>query len=272
VRVISDLGGPGAVPDPPAGARLVASVDVEWSKNYRVKDGNRAFCYSIVWLAVPFADQRVQVTVSGLPFWSTSVYLDRDRERLELVEAAAADIGAAVTSADLMVGHQLCSDLAVLSANAGDAVPAALPAARRAWRERRSDPTHRVLDTRFDAGHVLSGASRRLVDVCGELRMDVTQPELARKSMTALHRDWLERGDAEARERVTVLNLRHSLSAAYVALRARGGVSWPVPLNVNANLASQWAGRVGWLEHPTFRQLVPCSPLRGTRPEAPPEV
>lgn len=48
------------------------------------------------------------------------------------------------------------------------------------------------------AGHVLSGASRRLVDVRGELRLDVTQPELARKSMTALHRDWLERGDTEA--------------------------------------------------------------------------
>lgn len=265
MQVISDLGGPGMVPDPPAGARLVASIDVEWSKNYRIKDGNQAFCYSIVWLAVPLADQPAQVTSIGLPFWSTSVYLDHDRERPALIEAAAADIGAAVTGADLTVGHQLCSDLAVLSANAGDAVPAALPAARRAWHERRSDPTQRVLDTRFDAGHVLSGASRRLVDVCGELRMDVTQPELARKSMTALHRDWLERGDTEARERVTVLNLRHSLSAAYVALRARADLSWRAPLNVNANLASHWAGRVAWLDHPTFRELVKIRPGRAAR-------
>ncbi|MDG4797184.1 hypothetical protein [Micromonospora sp. WMMD1082] len=255
VQVISDLGGPGTTPARPTDARLVASVDVEWSKNYRIKNGNRAFCYSIVWLAVPASDQPVRLA-GGMPFWSTSVYLDHDEERPELVEAAAADIGAAVASADLIVGHQLCSDLAVLAANAGDAVPAAVPAARRAWHERRADPARRVVDTRFDAGHVLSGASRRLVDVCGELRLDVTQPELARKSMTALHRDWLERGDTEARERVTVLNLRHSLSAAYVALRAAGHLTWRAPLNVNANLAAQWAGRVAWLDHPTFRELL----------------
>ena len=256
MQVISDLGGPGTVPARPAGMRLVASVDVEWSKNYRITNGNRAFCYSIVWLAMPASDDPLTLT-SGLPFWSTSVYLDRDDERLELVALAAADIGAAAQTADLMVGHQLCSDLAVLAANAGAAVPAALTAARQAWHDRRAEASgRRVVDTRFDAGHVLCNASRRLVDVCGELRLDVTQPELARKSMTALHRDWLERADVEARERVTVLNLRHSLSTAYVALRAAGHLVWRTPLNVNANLAAQWAGRVGWLDHPTFRALI----------------
>jgi hypothetical protein len=255
VHVISDLGGPGAAPTRPPGTRLVASVDVEWSKNYRITGGNRAFCYSIVWLAVPASDQPVRLS-AGLPFWATSRYLDRDGERPELVEAAAADIGAAAETADLVVGHQLCSDLAVLAANAGAAVPAALTVARQAWHDRRTHTARRVVDTRFDTGHVLSNPSRRLVDVCGELRLDVTQPELAGKSMTALHRDWLERGDVEARERVTVLNLRHSLSAAYVALRAAGHLTWRAPLNVNANLAAQWAGRIGWLDHPAFRALV----------------
>ncbi|MGC9665971.1 hypothetical protein ACNTMW_05370 [Planosporangium sp. 12N6] len=192
----------------------------------------------------------------ALPLWVTSVYLDRDSERPELVEAAAADIGAATETAALIVGHQLCSDLAVLAANAGPQPPAALVAARRAWRERRTDPARQVLDTRFDADHVLSQPSRRLVDVCGELDLDVTQPELARKSMTALHSDWLIRGDVEARERVTVLNLRHGLSTALVGLRAAGHLTWPKPVNVNAMIATALAGRVGWLEHPTFQALV----------------
>jgi hypothetical protein len=236
-------------------ARGVASIDVEWSKNYRIKDGNQAFCSSIVWLAVPSGAGPLTVT-GGLPFQSTSVYLDRDDERRDLVQAAAADIGAASQTADLVVGHQLCSDLAVLCANAGPAVPVALRAARQAWRERRTDPDQRVVDTRFDAGHLLSNTSRRLVDVCGELDLDVTQPELARKSMTALHRDWLTRADIEARERVTVLNLRHSLSTAYVAMRAAGHLTWRRPLNLNATLAAHWAGRVGWLNHPTFQALL----------------
>jgi hypothetical protein len=193
-----------------------------------------------------------------LPFWATSVYLDHDDERSALVESAAADIAAAHAAADLIVGHQLCSDLAVLTANAGAAVPTALVVARQAWRDRRApDQQRRIIDTRFDAGHLLAGASRRLVDVCGELHLDVTQPELARKSMTALHRDWLTHADTEARERVTVLNLRHSLSTAYVALRAAGHVTRAGPLNINTMLAAGLAGRVGWLDHPTFRALIP---------------
>jgi hypothetical protein len=172
------------------------------------------------------------------------------------VELAAADIAAATQAADLITGHQLCSDLAVLAANAGPAAPPALAAARRAWHERRTDPAGQIIDTRFDAGHLLAGTSRRLVDVCGELDLDVTQPELARKSMTGLHRDWLAHADIEARERVTVLNLRHSLSTALVALRAAGHVGWDTRLNVNAMLTAGLHGRLGWLDHPTFRALT----------------
>jgi len=257
VHVISDLGGPGGVPARQPGTRLVASIDVEWSKNYRIKNGNQAFCYSIIWLAVPIASEPVAVE-SGLPFWTTSVYLDRDDERPGLIQAAATDIGAAAGAADLIVGHQLCSDLAVLVANAGTDTPAALASARQAWHDRHNAAVHerQVLDTRFDAGGVLSNTSRRLVDVCGELSLDVTQPELARKSMTALHRDWLNNADTEARERITVLNLRHSLSTAYVALRASGTLTWRKPLNVNVMLADGLSGRLGWLEHPTFRTVT----------------
>jgi len=254
VQVISDIGGPGGVPQRRPGDRLVASIDVEWSKNYRIKNGNRAFCYSIVWLAAPAFDP--PTLDSALPFQSTSVYVDSDRELPDLVEAAAIDIAVAAETADLITGHQLCSDLAVLAANAGPATPAALTVAQRAWRERRAQNARRVIDTRFDAGHLLFNTSRRLVDVCGELDLEVSQPELARKSMTALHRDWLTRHDTEARERVTVLNLRHSLSTAYVAMRAAGHATWTAPLNVNAALAVHLAGRVRWVEHPTFRALL----------------
>ena len=101
--------------------------------------------------------------------------------------------------------------------------------------------SHAFLDTRYDAGHVLACQSRRLVDVCADLRLDVIQPELRGASMTALHRRWLERGDATAREKITVLNLRHSLSTAIVAARAAGLAHWQPGLNVNRLLA----GRTG---------------------------
>lgn len=258
MQVTSSIGGPGSAPRAAAGSAVVAAIDVEWSKNYRVADGNRAFCYSIVWISVPvrLAPARVD---ADLHFDYTSVYLDDDIERAELIDMAASDFAAAFAYADFVTGHQLCSDLGVLTANAAPKAPAALVAAREAWRERRRhvDVGSRVIDTRFDAGHLLAGKSRRLVDVCGELNLDVTQPELARKSMTALHRDWLARRDVECRERVGVLNLRHSLSTALVAAQACGLGTWTAAVNVNSMLANELAGSFAWLEHPTFRALLP---------------
>ena len=256
MHVLSDLGGPGHAPTRPRGHRLVAAIDVEWTKNYKIKNGNRVFCYSIVWLSVPERNSNRKPTRvrTGPPFRWTSAYLNTDAERASLIEMAASDIAAAIDHADQVIGHQLCSDFAVLTANAGRRVPAALLNARRRWHERRND--ERMLDTRFDAGHILCNESRRLVDVCNELKLDVTQPELSRKSMTALHRDWIERGDKEARERITVLNLRHSVSSAYVALRASGHLVWSRKLSVNSALTNALHGELEWLEHPTFQALV----------------
>jgi hypothetical protein len=159
--------------------------------------------------------------------------------------------------ASLIAGHQLCSDLGVLAAADAAARPAAAVAAA-AWRRRREECSGqpRFLDTRYDTGHLLACRSRRLVDVCADLRLDVTQPELRGISMTALHRHWLQAGDVMAREKITVLNLRHSLSTAMVAARAAGLAHWQPGLNVNRLLARELGDAFGWLAHPVFTALL----------------
>lgn len=114
------------------------------------------------------------------------------------------------------------------------------------------------MDTRFDAGHLLTGTSRRLVDVCTELGLDVTQPELRGTSMTALHRRWLEHGDTTAREKISVLNVRHSLSTAYLAAHTTGLGHWDTRggLNVNQALAGGAAGAWAWLTTLAFADLL----------------
>lgn len=265
--VTSNLGGPGRGPAPSGGSLVLASVDVEWTKNYRVPNGNEAFCYSVVWLTLP-SDPPALVDAT-LTFGYTSVYVDHAHERGDVVRHAAADLTVVLENADVLAGHQLSSDLAVLVANAvppgvdptADARqrwrPAAVAAAQNAWHTRSAQGCRpRVIDTRYDTDAILDGRSRRLVDVCGELDLDVTQPELRRSSMTGLHRRWLEDGDIEARERITVLNLRHSLSAALVALRVLGAACWTEPLNLNRVLDRQLRGAFAWLDHPTFQALT----------------
>ena len=243
-----------ALPFPP-GDRLLASVDVEWSKNYRVKGGNVPFCFSVVWLPLPAAGEGTVADTSR--FWYTSAYVEDDGERGDLITAAGSALACLSSHATLIAGHQLCSDLAVLAAAADGEAPA-IQAAAASWRQRRRPVPGQpaFLDTRYDAGHVLACQSRRLVDVCADLRLDVTQPELRGASMTALHRRWTERGDTTAREKITVLNLRHSLSTAIVAARAAALAHWEPGLNVNRLLAGQLGGELGWTASPAFTALL----------------
>ena len=100
----------------------IASIDVEWTKNYRIKNGQRPFCYSVAWLDLP-ADRAADL--ADVPFEWTSVYVEEPGEMDDLVRHAAATVTAAAETSRIITGHQFCSDLAVLEANApADAVPA----------------------------------------------------------------------------------------------------------------------------------------------------
>jgi hypothetical protein len=253
-------GTPGRAPRRPANTLLWASIDVEWTKNYRIKNGNRPFCYSVVYAAVP--DTASPVELTELPFSYTSVYLEEPEETDALLASANDAVATAFRSADRVTGHQFTSDLAVLANAASGDLPA-VATARRNWRTRRDDDLadRRVIDTRYDTNHVLACPSRRLVDVCTELGLDVTQPELRGTSMTALHHTWLQKGTPETRERVSVLNLRHSLSTALVAMRATDRARWHDTLNVNSLLATGLDGAFDWLHHPTFTDLLGEHPV-----------
>jgi hypothetical protein len=259
--VISNMPGKGGrTPRRPAGTTLWASIDVEWTKNYRIKNGNRPFCYSVVYAALPNTDACVDL--AELPFTYTSVYIDDPDETGALLASADAAVRTAFGVADRVTGHQFTSDLGVLT-NASTEPLTAVAAARESWLCRRATELvdRRVIDTRYDTDHVLTCTSRRLVDVCTELRLDVTQPELRGTSMTALHRSYLDTRSTEARERVSVLNLRHSLSTALVAMRATNQAHWHGTLNVNRLLAAGLDNAFSWLDHPTFTTL-----LLGNRP------
>jgi len=258
VIISTNVIGSGLVPRHSPGVRLLAAIDVEWSKNYRIRGGNVPFCYSVVWLVLP-ADG-ASTGLEATRFWYTSAYVQDASEGADLVAGADTALACLMQHASLIAGHQLCSDLGVLAA-ADSAARPAVEAAASAWRQRRdaSPGQPLFLDTRYDAGHLLACQSHRLVDVCAEVRLDVTQPELRGISMTALHRRWTEHGDVTAREKITVLNLRHSLSTVIVAARAAGLARWQPGLNVNQLLARELGNDLGWTASPAFTALLGAS-------------
>lgn len=200
------------------GAPQLVGFDAEWTKNYRIKNGSRPFCYSFVTFRLPPIGTPLSDVAPYFGF--KSVYIDTADEEQAVIAAADRDLAAALDSGQLLAGHQVTSDLSVLRDASASSVPG-VESALAAWHERKTSSVPQVLDTRYDVDDYVSCESRRLVDVCDALDLDVRQPEI-NGSMTRVHRRFLEQGDDRAREKLIVLNLRHSLSTSLVALVALG--------------------------------------------------
>lgn len=232
--------------------RMIASLDVEWTKNYRIKGGSLPFCYSISMVHVP--EGRPSVTDFPASFGFKSVYIDDDSERDAMLEELNADLKLLFESGSILVGHQLSSDLSVVEAAARIELPS-VQLARDRWRERRNDEEPSVFDTRYDIDHLSLQKSRRLVDVCYDLGLEVTQPELRRDSMSKLHRKYIEGRDISIMERLVALNIRHSLSTAVVAAIGLGYVD-PGPRNINVLLHQEMWDLSEYVRSDTFSDLL----------------
>jgi hypothetical protein len=182
-----------------------------------------------------------------------SFYVETETETDKLVHRLDADLAGLMTAGNVLVGHQLSTDLAVALANASNDILAAT-AARAGWHARKTTST--VFDTRYDLdGAFAMGTSRRLVDLCTDAGLDVHQPELTGSSMTALHRRFLADGDDDIYEGLATLNLRHSLSTAALALV---GLAQLQPVNVNAVLRAHLWYHLDYIDSPAFDTLVQC--------------
>ena len=237
--------------NPPQHTRLIASFDAEWTKNYRIRNGNQPFCYSMVYVAIPKRGTRLRP--EDLRFWFRAAYVAPDTPTQKLIDAADAEFGDALQRAEILAGHQLSSDLSVLR-NASCKHLSNIMAAYAAWSARRTTDTPAVIDTRYDIDGLVDCTSRRLVDVCTALNLQVYQPELA-GSMTHMQQEYLISGAQDIRERLAVLNLRHSLTAAIVALRRLGYYQWRKPVNVNPALRDNLSGFYDYVGSAAFMAL-----------------
>ncbi len=186
-------------------------------------------------------------------FGFKSVYVTRECDEAALIASLDNDLQAWLASDSILTGHQLSSDLSVVKNASGNRL-SGLEAAYELWRTRRSEDA-RVFDTRYDVDHLPLGASRRLVDVCGDVKFDVRQPELARGSMTKLQRDFLEHGSESICEQLLTLNVRHSWSTALVACLGMGLVSVDAR-NVNQLVYQEMWDLVEYVRDEHFERLL----------------
>jgi hypothetical protein len=194
-------------------AASVAGVDFEWTKNYRIKNGSVPFCFSVVYFDPPTHLAKIE-SVLEIGFYLA--YIEDIQEIESLLVDANEKIRELYKTQVTIVGHQLCSDLAV-ALNYSEQSLEVLSRLRGMHKSRKNtylfDSQYQIFDTRYDMDNFLDAKSRRLVDVCCECNLDVEQPELV-GSMTKMQNEFLASQDSTIMEKIAVLNLRHSFSTA----------------------------------------------------------
>lgn len=231
--------------------QFIASLDVEWTKNYQIKNGSRPFCYSLVLLRLPEPGDSLSAYPTSFGF--KSVYLSNPEEEPALIAELDRDLRGWLDSDSTLVGHQLSSDLTVVLNASAMKLPG-VTGAYEQWKGRHVEQS-RVFDTRYDIDHLPVGVSRRLVDVCADLKLDVKQPELARGSMTKIQREFVDKEVEQFREQLLTLNVRHSLSTAMVACLGLALVQ-PGSRNVNDLLHQELWDLVEYVRSDQFADLL----------------
>jgi hypothetical protein len=100
----TNITGPGTAPACPPQMMLAAAADVEWSKNYRARNGNVPFCYSVTWLAVP-ADGSIAGT-DAVRFWYRSAYVRDASQTASLVTSAGEILAGLLAHAGLAAHYR----------------------------------------------------------------------------------------------------------------------------------------------------------------------
>ena len=232
----------------------VISFDLEWTKNYRIKNGSQPFCYSFVLLDAARTLPNVPIR-----FAVFASYIQCKEETSDLIAHADTTLGQLLQDYPdaAIVGHQLSSDISVILNHESGQNSPHFSKIREAWHTRRQSlfATPIVFDTRYDLEGFLTGPSRRLVDVCEECNLLVMQPEIA-ASMTKMQNDYLLSQDSTIYEKLMTLNIRHSLSAALLYSFFLSGHLRTHSLNVNQTLFANLRHELGYIRSDPFRALL----------------
>jgi hypothetical protein len=228
---------------------LILAFDLEWTKNYKIKNGSVPFCFSFVY----FAQQEPAADYEIMEFGFISSYIQTPDEETELLNHANAELGNFLKHKCILVGHQLVSDISVILSRTGN-TKENFTKLKHLWQNRKAkNGLHvQVFDTRYDLVNYLTGESRRLVDVCTESGLNVHQPELQSSSMTKMQNEFYKTQDNRTLEKLQVLNIRHGLSCAILYNCYINNYKPANKINVNKILYNNLKGIISYLDTPEF--------------------
>lgn len=230
----------------------VVSFDLEWTKNYRIKNGNQPFCFSYVFFSPEIDITHIE---EELIFSIISAYIEKKNEKEQLISLANDLLTRFYYKSNIIIGHQLSSDINIIINSSNKARSNNFSKLKEYWHKRKTIYDNNVFDTRYDLNLFLKNKSRRLVDVCIECNLDVSQPELI-NSMTKMQNEFIEKYNFETLEKLMVLNIRHSLSAAILYCLFQKNEKPTNIININKIIFNNLNHKIEYLNSSEFQKLL----------------
>ncbi|GCF11974.1 hypothetical protein [Dictyobacter arantiisoli] len=165
----------------------IIGFDVEWTKNFKIKNANKAFCYSVVWISdLETCDVNNLEETLQLGFMMNYVESDAKDECQQMCDEANKHVGSFLHPRNTIVGHQFTSDISVLLACSEHKL-GSIETLKTAWRTRNQEDLKmvNVFDTRYDLPDSKEVESNKVVNVCPVWQLNVMQPEIS-GSMTKM--------------------------------------------------------------------------------------
>lgn len=237
---------------------LLVSFDLEWTKNYKIKNGNQPFCFSFIFFPLSII---LTAAEKQLNFGFYIRYAESKNDIPNLIKEANKILGEFLSFKRkiTIVGHQLSSDISVILNCAGEENTDNFSRLKSFWQNRKQLSSTKqkiqVFDSRYDLDILLKKKSRRLVDVCRECRLKVAQPEII-FSMTKMQNDFYKSGDKGIMEKLSILNIRHSLSAAILFLLYKERRIPKKAINVNRILYRNTADYFEYVRGKEFKRFL----------------
>lgn len=233
------------------------AIDTEWTKNYKIKNGNKPFNFSIIFFNNDIKIYNIKKQVLSFKF--ISLYIENENEIPNLINILNSYI--VFDNFKLLIGHQVISDLYTFIYYSKHYTNIDVSNIQK-WLDHFKDRinNHKIFDTRFDIKNWLNNPSRRLVDICYEMKIKkqkdlYKQPEL-KKSMTAMHNEYINGHNDLIRQKLSVLNLRHNLSTLLVYQLYLNKIKLNKYININKILYKNLKNYFSYIKSEEFCQLM----------------
>lgn len=204
----------------PSGKKRIVAIDTEWAKNWKAEEKVVPFCCSFHTI---YLDDITDPIVLEDPCMESEMYFRSKRDSTQdYIDKVEKILSSYINEDTLFVGHQLSSDLHTFVQNSTKRLDS-LSLLIESLRLRKNKNTDRrvlnVMDTRYDIKNRLRGnGGEKLRNVSLRCKVYAIQNELNEMSLTKMYNQYILDGDVLKREKLSVMNWRHSFQTSLICL------------------------------------------------------